>query len=113
MLDQILGVRVQAHRDRGADLRQSAEVGDQHSGDRLVVAAGEVNTDGAFGLVDVDVPGHPPDAFGDDRGIVGFDRIVFVGDLANEFLSQVLKGEDPGESAVLIDHAGELILGRG
>ncbi len=40
---------------------------------------------------------------------VGVVLVVLVGDLADEFLGEVLDGDDTGEPAVLVDDAGELV----
>src|SRR5690606_21894515 len=39
----------------------------------------------------------------------GFFDVVFVGDLAHQFLGHVLPGEQSGQAAVLVDHARHLL----
>ena len=45
-------------------------------------------------------------------GSVESGRVVLVGDLPDEFLGDVLDGDDPGQAAVLVHDARQLFAGR-
>ena len=101
------GDRTTRHRPRAA-----FEPGDDQAGEGLVVALGQVESEHALHLVDVHVAAASSQSR--RRSLRRRSRqlgIVFVGDLADEFLGHVLDGDDTGEAAVLVDDERHL-LGR-
>ena len=82
---------------------------DDQATDGLEVTLRQVDAERPLHLVDVDVALHDPDPVLGDGRVGRLFRVVLVGDLPDDLLGQVLHREDPGEAAVLVDDAGELL----
>src|SRR5215204_3835193 len=95
--------------DRLSDVRHPSELGQQIPANCFEPLALDLDVQPIAHFVDADLSAE------DKRAIpLVSDRftldVVFVTDLANDLLEQVLNGDEPGRSAVLIDDNGHLRL---
>ena len=70
-------------------------------------SGGQLDTDGGLDLVRPLQPGQQPGAV-ELAANPGRGSVMFIDDVADEFLHEVFERDDPGRAAVLVDHHGEL-----
>src|SRR5690349_13730986 len=78
--------------DAIADRGQATELGDQQPGHGLVVAVGQPLVQQSLDLVQMNICAQQPAVGSPGDAIVG--RVVFVGNLADQFLGDVLDGDN-------------------
>ncbi|KFG01627.1 hypothetical protein IQ62_05635 [Streptomyces scabiei] len=99
----------QVHGEPVADGREAAEAVHDQTGDGVVVLLlGQFDTRGVGDLVEA-APGvhQPASPVGD--GEFG-DGVGLVGDVAHQFLGDVLVRDDAGDAAVFVQDHGELVV---
>ena len=94
-----------------ADSRHASDAREQVTADSLEALALDVDVHPLRDRVDVDLPAEDeaPVSFVDD--LLGFD-IVFVANLADDFLEQIFERHQPRRPAVFVDDDGALRLVR-
>ena len=109
-LQRLCGAFGQVHSYRGTHWYEVAVPADHEPGDRLGVFPGQVMPQEAFDLVKVHIAGKAPPRVPQVGGLCNLG-VVFVRELADDLLGEVLNGQDAIKAAVLVDDAGQLIAG--